>query len=63
MSVLALYVLGRPCLERDGSDVHVLRRKAMAPLVSIAMTGLEQGRAALTLLLLPEGDQRQGRAD
>ena len=63
MSRLSLFLLGPPRLERDGIPVPVRRRKAMAVLSYLAMTGQSHARDALATLLWPEYDQSDARAD
>jgi predicted ATPase/DNA-binding SARP family transcriptional activator len=62
MSRLALYLLGPPRLELDGAEVHVSRRRAMALLVYLAVTGHSHSRDSLATLLWPELDQSTARA-
>jgi predicted ATPase/DNA-binding SARP family transcriptional activator len=63
MSRLALYLLGPPRIELDGVPVHVSRRKAVALLAYLAVTGQRYRRDALATLLWPEQDQRRARAN
>ena len=62
MLQLALYVLGAPRLERDGVPVRVQRRKVMALLVYLAVTGKSQSRDTLAALFWSEDDQASARA-
>ena len=62
MSPLALYLLGAPRLERDGEEVHLPRRKMVALLAYLAVTGRSHSRDALATLLWPEYDQSSARA-
>jgi len=62
MSRLALFLLGSPRFERDGEPVQVDRRKAVALLAYLAVTGRSHSRDALATLFWPEGDQSQARA-
>jgi predicted ATPase/DNA-binding SARP family transcriptional activator len=60
---LALFLLGPPHLERDGITVDIARRKAMALLAYLAVTGETHSRQTLANLLWPEYDERRARAD
>jgi predicted ATPase/DNA-binding SARP family transcriptional activator len=62
MSRLALYLLGPPRIALDDQPIHLDRRKAVALLAYLAVTGHEQGRDALATLLWPELDQQRARA-
>ena len=62
MPQLALYLLGSPRIERNGAPVRVVRRKSLALLAYLAMTGESHTRDALATLLSPEQDQSQARA-
>jgi DNA-binding SARP family transcriptional activator len=62
MSRLALYLLGPPRIELDGEPVHIARRKALALLAYLAMTGGSHSRDTLATLLWPEYDQSRARA-
>ncbi|UCC61798.1 MAG: protein kinase, partial [Anaerolineae bacterium] len=62
MSSLALHLLGPPRIERDGEPVQISRRKAVALLAYLAITGRSHSRDALATLLWPEADQSQARA-
>lgn len=63
MSRLALYLLGPPRLERDGQPIEITRRKAVALLAYLAVTGQRYSRDSLAALLWPEYDHRRARAD
>jgi WD40 repeat protein/DNA-binding SARP family transcriptional activator len=63
MPQLALYLLGPPRVERDGKEVHIGRRKALALLAYLAVTGERHQRDALATLLWPEYDQSGARTD
>jgi DNA-binding SARP family transcriptional activator len=63
MTRLALYLLGAPRLEMDGEDIHIRRRKVMALLAYLAVTGRSHQRDALAALLWPEYDQSSARAE
>jgi DNA-binding SARP family transcriptional activator len=62
VSRLALYLLGPPQIERDGEPVKLDRRKAIALLAYLAVTGESQRRDSLVNLLWPEYDSPRGRA-
>jgi DNA-binding SARP family transcriptional activator len=62
MSRLALYLLGPPRIERDGKPVTIRRRKAVALLAYLAVTGECHTRDALATLCWPESDQSRARA-
>jgi predicted ATPase/DNA-binding SARP family transcriptional activator len=61
MSRLSLFLLGPPRIERDGVSVHVRRRKVVALIAYLAVTGRRHGRDTLATLFWPEHDQRQAR--
>ena len=56
MSRLALYLLGPPRIERDGTSVHIRRRKAVALLAYLAVTRSSHSREMLATLLWPDSD-------
>ena len=62
MSHLALYTLGSPRIERDGVPVPIRRRRVIALLVHLAVTGRTHRRDSLATLFYPEHDQSQARA-
>jgi ABC-type oligopeptide transport system substrate-binding subunit/DNA-binding SARP family transcriptional activator/predicted Ser/Thr protein kinase len=62
VSRLALFLLGPPRVERDGEPVHIPRRKAVALLAYLAMTGESHSRDTLAALLWSEQDQDGARA-
>ncbi|MGD8904712.1 MAG: AAA family ATPase, partial [Anaerolineae bacterium] len=62
MSSLALYLLGPPRVERDGKPLEVNRRKALALVAYLAVTGQSHARDSLVTLLWPEYDNSRGRA-
>ncbi|MCK4316690.1 MAG: SARP family transcriptional regulator, partial [Anaerolineae bacterium] len=63
MPRLMLYLLGPPRLERDGEPIQVSRRKAVALIAYLAVTGGHHSRDTLATLLWPEYDQSRARAD
>jgi hypothetical protein len=62
MSRLALYLLGPPRIERDGTAVQIRRRKAVALLAYLAVAGSSHSREKLATLLWPESDQSRALA-
>ena len=62
MSRLALLLLGPPRIECDGEPVEIRRRKAIALIIYLAVTGQSHSRDALATLLWPEYDQSRARA-
>jgi predicted ATPase/DNA-binding SARP family transcriptional activator len=56
MSETRLFLLGSPHLERDGSTLKVGRRKALALLAYLAVTGQAHRRETLTTLLWPDAE-------
>jgi DNA-binding SARP family transcriptional activator/predicted ATPase len=62
MSHLALFFLGPPRIERDGVPVHLSRRKAVALIAYLAVTGQSHRRDVLATLLWPDYDQSRARA-
>jgi len=60
MARLALYLLGPPGVEVDGSPVEFPRHKVLALLIYLAMTGQRHSRDSLTELLF--GDQDRAHA-
>jgi DNA-binding SARP family transcriptional activator len=63
MSRLALYLFGPPRLELDDGSVEIPRRKAMAMLAYLVVTGQPYSRDSLAALFWPELDQSRARAD
>ena len=57
MSNLALFLIGPPRIERDGEPVEILRRKTMALVVTLAVTGCSHSRDGLATLLWSELNQ------
>ncbi len=62
MPRLSLYLLGPPRLELDGEPLNIGRRKAVALMAYLAVTGQGQARDALATLLWPEYDASRARA-
>ena len=62
MSRLALFLLGPPRIERDGSLISVDTRKAIALLAYLAITHQRHSRDVLASLLWPEYDQANARS-
>jgi predicted ATPase/DNA-binding SARP family transcriptional activator len=62
MSGLKLLLLGSPRLEREGVPLELERRKALALLAYLAVTGEAQPRGTLATLLWPNHDESQGHA-
>jgi DNA-binding SARP family transcriptional activator len=62
MPRLAWYLLGPPRIERDGTPVHIRRRKAVALLAYLAVTGSSHSREKLATLFWPESDQSRALA-
>ncbi|NIV39765.1 MAG: AAA family ATPase, partial [Anaerolineae bacterium] len=61
-SSLAVYLFGPPRIERDGVPVRLNRRKAIALVAYLAVTGQSHPRDSLVNLLWPEADSSRGRA-
>jgi len=59
---LAIYLLGPPRIERDGVALKLDRRKAIALLAYLAVTGQSHRRDSLVNLLWPDYDTPTGRA-
>ena len=62
MSRLNLFLFGPPRIELDGVPVEIDRRKAIALITYLSVTGESQGRDTLATLLWPEYDQTRARA-
>lgn len=58
---LRLYLFGSPRLEREGGIIRLGRRKSLALLAYLAVTGQPHDRAALTTLFWPENDRVPAR--
>ena len=61
MDGLKLWLLGQPRIELDGEPIELQRRKALALLVYLAVTGEAQRRDSLATLFWPEADQSSAR--
>jgi len=59
---LAVYLLGPPRIERDGVAIRLDRRKAIALLAYLAVTGQRHRRDSLVNLLWSDYDTTSGRA-
>ena len=57
-----MYLLGPPRVELNGEPVQISRRKVMALLAYLAVTGTPHSRDALATLLWPERSQSRARA-
>jgi DNA-binding SARP family transcriptional activator/pimeloyl-ACP methyl ester carboxylesterase len=62
MAGLKLFLFGPPRVELDGAPVDIQRRKALALLVYLAVSGQAHSRDSLATLFWPELDQQRGRA-
>jgi DNA-binding SARP family transcriptional activator len=62
LSHLALYLLGPPRIELNGERIQISRRKVVALLAYLAVTGTPHSRDALATLLWPERSQSRARA-
>ena len=60
--MLKLYVLGPPRVEFNDVALHIRRRKALALLVYLAVTGRTHSRDALATLFYPDRGQSRARA-
>jgi|GEM_PF-616082 len=62
MAGLKLFLFGPPRVELDGAPVDIQRRKALALLAYLAVSGQAHSRDSLATLFWPELDQQRGRA-
>jgi len=62
VSQIRVFLLGSPLIERDGAPVTFDRRKAIALLAYLALTGLRHRRDTLAALLWPEYNQSEAHA-
>ena len=63
MSPLHIYLFGAPHVERDGQTIPIPRRKTLALLAYLAVTGHAQSREALATLFWPDYDQSSAFAN
>ena len=63
MASLSLFLFGNPRLERDQRLLKVRRRKSVALLAYLSVTGRPHNRDALATMLWPEYDQSSARAN
>lgn len=62
MSDLRVFLLGAPLVERHSEAIHIGRRKSLALLAYLTVTGEAHRRDALAALLWPELDRARGLA-
>ena len=62
MSSLVVFLFGPPRVERNGATVEIHRRKVVALLAYLAVTGKPHSREVLTNLLWPKQDRDHARA-
>lgn len=62
MASLNLFLFGPPRVEMDGAPVEIPRRKALALLIYLAVSGQPHSRDALGTLFYPDSDQSRARA-
>jgi len=60
---LALYLLGPPILKYNGTPLEIGRRKALALLIYLAVSGQSHSRDTLATLFWPQHGQSQARAN
>jgi predicted ATPase/DNA-binding SARP family transcriptional activator/Tfp pilus assembly protein PilF len=63
MLPLRLFLFGAPRIEQDGNIITIPRRKVIALLAYLALTGQPQSRDTLAALLWPDHDQSGSRAN
>ena len=63
MTEFRLYILGTPLIEIDGDELKLPRRKGLAMLVYLAVTGEAQRRDTLATLFWPESGQSRARGN
>lgn len=62
MAALKIFLLGPPRVELNDMPVEIQRRKALALLVYLAVSGQAHSRDSLATFFWPELDQQRGRA-
>ena len=62
MADLKLFLFGSPRVELEGAPVDLERRKVLALLIFLAVSGRPHSRDALAALFWPDHNQRQARA-
>jgi predicted ATPase/DNA-binding SARP family transcriptional activator len=62
MSRLSISLFGPPRIKVDGKRIKIDRRKSLALLAYLAVTGQGQSRAALAAMFWPEADQSRSQA-
>lgn len=63
MTTLQIQLFGPPRLTRDGTLVHIERRRTLAFTIYLALSGQAEHRERLLTLFWPERDPSQARAD
>jgi len=63
LAQLKLYTLGAPQIEVDGRPIQIERRKALALLIYLAVTGQSHTREALATFFWPDYDQSRAYAN
>lgn len=58
---MKLFLFGQPHIQRDGHHLPISRRKSLALLAYLAVTGQPHSRDFLATLFWPEGDQSSAR--
>ena len=61
MSTLKIFLLGPPRVELDGATIEIKRRKSLALLVYLAVTGERQPRNTLATIFWPGDNQSRAR--
>jgi len=61
--MLRIYLFGAPRVERDGKTISISRRKTMALLAYLAVTGQPHSREGLATLFWPENDPSSALAN
>ncbi|MEQ8675746.1 MAG: BTAD domain-containing putative transcriptional regulator [Aggregatilineales bacterium] len=60
--MLRILLLGHPRITFDDEDVELKRRKALALLAYLAVTGKSHSRDSLTAIFFPDQDEKQARS-